>query len=339
MSPRKTDQDFIHRHSAHCESGVTTNLLANRGISVTEPLVFGIASGFFFGYFPFIKVYEAPFITYRNAPGSILKKTAQRLHIRFETHRFDDQERAMDALDRMIDRGVPVGLQTGIYWLPYMPDAMRFHFNAHSIVVYGRRGDDYLVSDPVLDDPVVCPRHDLRKARFAKGLLAPRGKMFYLSELPDQHVDMGRAVVKGIRETCRLMCRTPVPLIGVRGIRTFARSLRKWPQKYEKRRTRFYLAHAIRMQEEIGTGGGGFRLMYAAFLHEAAGILKDDRLREYSREMTAIGDRWREFALYGSRICKNRDSEGENFDLLSDIVLECAHKEEQLFKKLWQTVR
>jgi hypothetical protein len=333
------DHDFVHRHSAHCESGVTANLLANFGIPVSEPLIFGIASGIFFGYFPFIKVYGAPFITYRNAPGSILKKTAQRLHVRFETLRFKDEQKAMDALDRAIDEGVPVGLQTGVYWLPYMPDAMRFHFNAHSIVVYGRKEGDYLISDPVLDDPVVCPRKDLQKARFAKGLLAPRGKMFYLCGAPEEQVDMGRAISKGIRESCRLMCRTPFPLIGVQGARVFARSLKKWPQKYEKRRSSFYLAHAIRMQEEIGTGGGGFRLMYAAFLHEAAGITHDERFRELSKKMTTIGDRWREFALYGARICKNRSTDGENFDLLSEIILDCADREQQLFGDLWEIVR
>lgn len=333
------DHDFLHRHSAHCESGVAANLLAHYGIPVSEPLIFGIASGIFFGYFPFIKVYGAPFITYRNAMGSILKKTAQRFGIRFETSRFKDEEKAMNALDRVIDRGIPVGLQTGVYWLPYMPDAMRFHFNGHSIIVYGKKGGEYLVSDPVLDDPVICPAKDLKKARFAQGLLAPKGKMFYLSEVPDPQVDMRAAIAKGIKETCRLMSSTPFPLVGVTGIRVFARSLRKWPRKYEKRRVRLYLAHAIRMQEEIGTGGGGFRLMYAAFLDAAAGIMKDDRFRNLSKEMTVIGDRWREFALYGSRICKNRSTEGENFDLLSEIVLDCAEKERRLFLELGEAIR
>ena len=35
-----------------------------------------------------------------------------------------------------------------------------------------------------------------------------------------------------------------------------------------------YLAQMIRMQEEIGTGGGGFRFIYGAFLEEAAEVLK-----------------------------------------------------------------
>ena len=34
-----------------------------------------------------------------------------------------------------------------------------------------------------------------------------------------------------------------------------------------------FLGNIVRMQEEIGTGGGGFRFMYAAFLQEAGDVL------------------------------------------------------------------
>jgi hypothetical protein len=332
----KTDTAFIHRQGAHCESGATSSLLSHYGLNASEPLVFGIGAGIFFGYFPFIKVYGSPFITYRNAPGRILKSTAKRLNIRFETFKFKDPEKAMDTLDSAIDKGIPVGLQAGVYWLPYMPDAMRFHFNAHSLIVYGREGSDYRISDPVLNVPVVCSRKDLMKARFAEGLLAPKGKMYYLSDIPEK-VDFPRAIQKGIREACRMMIKTPT--IGVWGIRMFAKSLRQWPEKYEKRKALLHLSHAIRMQEEIGTGGGGFRLIYAAFLHEAAHITGDERFLEMSKRMTAIGDRWREFAYYGARICKNRSTDGDNFDRLSDIILDCAGKERQLYKDLWEIVK
>ncbi len=328
---------FTHRQSAHCESGATSSLLQHSGIVASEPLVFGIGAGIFFGYFPFIKVYGSPFITYRNAPGKILKNTARRLGVHFEKATFSDREKAMDALDRIVEKGIPVGLQAGIYWLPYMPDAMRFHFNAHSLIVYGRDGDDYLISDPVLDQPVVCARKDLMKARFAEGLLAPKGKMYHLAGIPET-IDFAAAIKKGVREACKMMVKTPVPFIGVRGIRLFAAALGKWPGKYGERKARLHLGHAIRMQEEIGTGGGGFRLMYAAFLHEAAHLLKDDRLVEASKRMTAIGDQWRQFALHGARICKSRAPEGAGFDGLSDIVLDCAAREHQLYQDLWEII-
>ena len=176
--------EFIHRQSAHCESGVTSNLLTHYGHPLSEAMVFGIGSGLFFGYFPFIKINHLPLITFRGAPGSIFKKCASRLGVQVESRQFRAPRRAMQALDASIDAGVPTGLQTGVYWLPYFPPALRFHFNAHNLVVFGREGDEYLISDPVVDHPVRCARADLERARFAKGALAPKGRMYHLGEIP-----------------------------------------------------------------------------------------------------------------------------------------------------------
>ena len=330
--------EFTHSHSAHCESGSVSNMLSNYGIKISEPLVFGIGSGIFFGYFPFIKVQGMPAITFRNMPGRIMKNNAKRLGITFNKSKFKDREEAMRALDLMLDKGIPVCLRTGVYWLPYMPDAMRFHFNVHHIVVYGRNGDEYLVSDPVFETPVTCGRKDLQKARFAEGVMAPHGTMFWLSRVP-QSVDLEPAIRQGIKEVCHVMIHFPLNIVGIRGIRTFAKALVRWPVKYGSRRAPLYLGHTIRMQEEIGTGGGGFRLMYAAFLHEAARLLKNDHLVDISKRMTIIGDRWREFAVHGARICKNRASDGDNFDRLGELILDCAQQEYQLYKDLWKIIK
>ncbi|HBK71973.1 MAG TPA: peptidase, partial [Flavobacteriaceae bacterium] len=48
--------DFTHYQSAHCENGVVSNLLKHKGHDISEPMVFGIGSGLFFVYIPFLKV-------------------------------------------------------------------------------------------------------------------------------------------------------------------------------------------------------------------------------------------------------------------------------------------
>jgi Domain of unknown function (DUF4872) len=79
--------------------------------------------------------------------------------------------------------------------------------------------------------------------------------------------------------------------------------------------------------------------MYAAFLQEAGGIMKDDSMLELSKKMTDIGDKWREFALFGARICKDRSTDGDNFSRLSDILLDCGDREYSLYKDLREIVR
>ena len=55
--------------------------------------------------------------------------------------------------------------------------------------------------------------------------------------------------------------------------------------------------------------------------------------------MTDIGDKWREFALFGARICKDRSTDGDNFGRLSDILLDCGDREYSLYKDLREMVR
>jgi len=330
--------DFPHRQFAHCESGVTANLLNYHGFPCSEALVFGIGGGLFFAHVPFVKINFLPLTTFRIGPGSIFTKATRRLGIEVVKEKFRDPVAAEKKLDHLLEAGRPVGAQTGVFWLPFFPPAYRFHFNGHNLVVIGKEGDDYLISDPIFEETVRCPAADLRKARFAKGALAPKGKIYSIEKMPSQY-DLPQAVTAGIKEVCRGMLKTPVPLAGVRGIRLLARRMSKWPDKLGEKQTILYLGHVIRMQEEIGTGGGGFRFLYAAFLEEAAGVLENDRLLELSQHCTEIGDLWRDFALLASRVCKGRVAIQDSFDGLAQLLNRCADEEEVLFNALWMAIK
>ncbi|PNU20625.1 peptidase [Geothermobacter hydrogeniphilus] len=329
--------DFPHRQSAHCESGVTANLLSYHGQRISEALAFGIGGGLFFGYFPFVRINRLPLITFRSAPGAIFKKCVRRLGARVRSQTFASPREASAALDRALAAGIPQGLQTGVYWLPYFPPALRFHFNAHNLVAYGRDGEDYLLSDPVFEEPVRCPRGDLERARFAKGALAPKGRMYAIESFaPDG--DLAKAVRQGIREVCNRMVRAPIPLIGVRGVRLLASRLERWPERLGREQAVLHLGHLIRMQEEIGTGGGGFRFIYAAFLQEAAAILGNPDLSGLAEELTETGDLWRQFALLAARNCKGREGANSTFSALAEQLRDCARREEQIFRALLKVV-
>ncbi len=329
--------DFKHSQSSHCESGVSANLLSHYGVDISEAMAFGIGTGLFFAYLPFVKVNKLPLTTYRCEVGGIFKRVVKRLGCRIRWEKFKSPEKSMTALDKKLAEGIPVGLRTGGYWLPYFPPAFRFHFNMHNLVVFGKDGDEYLISDPVFPDPVRCHRSALMKARFAKGPLAPGGVMYYIEEVSRQF-DMAAAIRKGIRGVCRRMMKTPLPVAGVRGMGFLAGRLCRWPEKLGADNAALHVGQLIRMQEEIGTGGGGFRFMYAAFLQEAAPILGNARLLELSRKMTATGDLWRKLAVVGARICKGRASEDETYGGMADLLRECAERESLIYRELMEVV-
>ena len=321
-----------HRHYAHCESGVVTALLRYHGLDLSEPMVFGITGGLTFAYIPFIKITNMPLISYRMLPGSIIKGAEKNLDVQFKTRRYREKEKALAELTTLVDRGEIVGLQTSVYWLPYFPPEMRFQFNAHNLIVYGREGDEFLISDPVFEHPVRVKADDLQNARFARGTLAPKGFIYYPVRV-NPSIDLREAIKKSIKRTVRMMLYAPVPFIGVKGIHYMGRQIERLKIREEPRYVRLFLGHIVRMQEEIGTGGGGFRFIYAAFLQEAGRLMGSTRLEEVSRMMTEAGDMWRRFASACAKVCKSKTGD---FDVaeIAQLVQKCAIQEKHVYSHL-----
>lgn len=327
--------NFSHSQHAHCESGVTANLLRHQGVDISEPMAFGIGAGIFFAHLPFVKVSGTPGTTFRTWPGAIFKRVAERLNVKVHTQRFHTPEKAMKALDDVLAAGKPTGMLSSVFYLPYLPEAFRFHFNAHNLVVYGKEGNEYLVSDPVLEEVARIAPEDLAKARFAKGTPEPRGFMYHISEVPKQ-IDFGKAIQQGIKQTCFFMLSPPLPWFGNKAIFLLANKIAKYPRQLTPRKSALYLGNIIRMQEEIGTGGAGFRYLYAAFLQEAGDKLQREDLHAMSAELTKIGDDWRNFAYHAARQMKARQTDTVSYDELSNLLRTCGTKEKDFFNRLKQ---
>jgi hypothetical protein len=330
---------YIHRTSAHCETGVTSALFRDKGVDISEPMIFGIGSGIFFGHLPFIKWTGLPISTFRSLPGTVFSKAAKRLGAKVFRKRFRNTQKGMDELRRVIRTGQIVAVTTNVYWLSYFPRRYRFNFSGHNLIVLYETENGFRVSDPaLLEYTVDCSTHDMERARFARGPMEARGLMYYpLSVNPNP--DIRKACITGMLDSCKQMLKIPIPLFGVKGMRYLAKKVTKWPDKLGYVEACRQLAHIVRFQEEMGTGGAGFRYIFAAFLQEASELFESPELNELSNEMTAIGDIWREFAVVSSRIIKQRKTKGEEtFDKVGELMLICAGREEALFKNLRDVV-
>ncbi|OUR98870.1 hypothetical protein A9Q84_05510 [Halobacteriovorax marinus] len=322
---------YNHNFAAHCETGVTSSLFENKGMELSEAMSLGIGSGLFFLYVPFIKVMGNPITSYRSFPGTIFKKCCKRLKVKFRAERFRNSIKGSKRLDQLLKNKVVLGIQTNIYWLSYIPKNFRFHFNAHNLIVVKKEEDGYLVSDPLLEEVSHCSESSMTKARFSKGPLAPKGLVYYIDG-ENSISQVEQAVYQGIKETVRRMLYSPVPIVGIAGMKLLSRSIRKWPKKLDERRARLYLSNVIRMQEEIGTGGAGFRYIYAGFLNESSKKLNNPILLEASEMMEAIADEWRVFATMAVKVCKNKGS--VTFDQVADKLLEIAEQEKSFYQFL-----
>ena len=325
---------FKHQMAAHCESGAVTSLLNNAGFDISEPLVFGISNGIFFGYFHKMKSFTFPTFIVRNKPGAMRKNLAKRLGIKFHTEKFRSQNEGMRKLDELIRKKIPVAVQVDFFYMDYLPAWERVHINVHFIVVVGKKGSKYIVSDSYFPNLVELESESLRKARFAGGSMPPKGFLFYPEYIP-KSIDFRKAILKGTKKSCFYMLNIPMPFLGIKGIRMFAKKILEWPSFA---RDTEHLSHEIMkiniLLEDQGTGGAGFRYMFATFLQQASGILNDPRWNELSKEMMEIGDGWREISLFASRIGKNRDLGQDRLKELGVMITGRAEAEERFFKRL-----
>jgi len=329
--------EFQHSQASHCESGVMSAMLRHHGLPISEPMAFGLSSALSFAYIPVVKINGLPLVAYRMPPKAIIKGLQKPLGLKMRFETFSNPEAGTRRLDELLASGQIVGMQTSVFWLPYMPEDLRFHFNAHNVLAFARNtaSGEYSLSDPVFETPMICPPEALQKARFAKGVLAPKGLLYYATGKPSTP-DWSVVLPKAIKKTTRIMLDAPLPIIGTRGIRRLAKAIEGLAGKNDPAQAKMFIGQVVRMQEEIGTGGGGFRFIYASFLQEAAGLLNRPRLNELSETLIDIGDEWREFALSAARMI--RDREPLVPAKLADKLRQIADREQAFFLDLRRAV-
>ncbi len=329
MKTAIAQKNYTHHQGGHCESGSVSSIVKNYGFDLSEPMAFGISSNIGFVYLPFVKIWGKPLIAWRMLPQSIVKGVQKRLGIKFCIKTYDNEQEAMDELDRLLDKGKPVGIQCSVAYLKYFLGEFRIPNNSHMTIVIGREGDEYLINDPLWDYQTRAHRDDLRNARFAKGPQAPKGFMFYPLEIPE-NIDYKKAIKKAVKHVPFMMLQPMFPYYGILGMKTFARMIRRLQKNPNIKVVRGLMNHIVLFQEEVGTGGGGFRYMYAAFLREAYDLLKIPELLEASKKFVAIGDKWRLAASTCGKFIQGKTDEVD-LNKTADIYLECARAEKEAY--------
>ncbi len=328
--------EFEHHTSLNCETGVMRNLLNHAGFKISEDLLFGIGSGLYFIHFPFLKMGPIePLTAYRYTPGSILKSASKLLNIELELHTFKNATQAMTALDQHINEGKIVGVTGDIFYFETYPQFIDFHFNNHNLVVYGRKGNEYLVSDPIVEEKITITRDKMHKARFTDSSDNPKGRMYWVKNSPKSEPNLEAAIIKGAKVTCNRMLNPFFPLGGCKGMKYLAKCIDKYPKKKSQEFASKHLINMIRHQE-IVSSGSGYRKQFAYFLIEAADVTGQNLFKELGTEMKEnIAGLWRDHAVKMAR-CSREDVTQipEQYHALADNLRIIADKEKDFFQRL-----
>ncbi len=334
MTSKIIIENYPHQRGIHCETGSIKNMLKFYGHDISETMIFGIGSGFDFMHFPFRFFNGNEIPIFRSIFVQVFRKFSKRMGIDGHISFFINKKRSMKAIDALLKQNIPVGLVSEVSRLPFFPLRDR-QFSGHHFVVFGKDSNEYIVgdTDPHFPDDSAqrISYEDLMNARFTKDLLSPRGAMFYIKSTPD-HFDIKKGILEGIKNTCHQMLGIPLPYFGVKGIYYLSNRIKNYTKIYGEKQAWRNIRFQIFISEEGGSGGSGFRYLYANFLKEAAEYLNDHELMTISLSMREIADQWQQFALEANRQCEERKE--KNIVYLANMIHCCAQMEEKLFKEL-----
>jgi hypothetical protein len=322
-------KDYRNVPGEHCGSTAMRNLIRHYcGLELTEATVFGLGSGIDFVLIEAARYEPGVFLFGRSATMEADVADALGLHYTEQTE--TDDARAWEVVRDEVAAGRPTMLSGDALYLDYRD--FRVHFPAHRFVLLGFDDDarKALVADRIVAETQVCSYQALAASRNPKDFIST---VNLWGKFHDAAVERGMpdATRLAIRKAARRMlgadgattaaaagapaaatgrapaADTPASALGgvdmSSGIDGLARLAVRLPELLRRPNAHELARYGGACIESFGTGGGNFRLMYAAFLEEArekryAPVETDDiaGMRESARVWTALSSQLRAFA-------------------------------------------
>ena len=288
-----------HTPGRHCASTGLQDLVNHHGLNWSEAVCFGLGSGLGIWYLTLPGLDPSPMIHVRSL--DIEAEFFARIGHPFQWQRNADPQATETALIEALDAGRPALLQTDIFHLPYY--GSETHYPGHVIVAWGVDPGRkvFFVTDTERADLMEVPFEAMGKARYCpEHILAIEGNFFAPSSISppkDLAETMAAAMVNNSR---RILHGTP-GMEGMKGVDEGIAALELWqaqlPAWDQMENWGWAARFTYQVIEKRGTGGGGFRYLYADFLREAETVVPQLTGRGLSDQMRQVGRAWTELAL------------------------------------------
>jgi hypothetical protein len=319
-------KDFKPFHGRSCEPTTVGNLLQHCGLTLSEPMLFGIGEGLNFIFWD-SKQMGYPFLGGRCKQDVLTENIARNLRLKLEVKETSSKARAWEFVKSNIDKGIPVGLKLDFYYLEYIEQ--KIHFAAHYVTIYGYDEEfGYLVDG---EKQVKSSLTSIAEARNYKGSMSSPNRAFTIAAA-DQLPDIKKTIASAINQNAEQYLNPPIQNISFKGIRKTANLIAKWLEKPGM--TPQLIAQTGSLMEEAGTGGALFRNMYRDFLQECNNLYPDIGLHESYLKFTKIAPMWTEVARL---ICDaGKRANAQPLIEASRILLDIASLEEGAMKLLFE---
>ncbi len=287
-------KEFVGKH---CETSALKRVLDYHGLSLSEEMLFGLGGGVGFIYW-YTKLMPSPFMGTRNGKApDFLKNACRRIGADMTAVETSSSKRGYEELKAVLRTGEPAIVYGDMAYLPYFAVPEVAHFGGHAFVVFDldEEQDEVYIYDRGRN-PVTASMADLEKARGSKYPPFPPKHRLLKIQYPSQIINLENGIREAIRECCQNMLRPPIKNIGLAGMEKWSKVVTKWPEQFKGLNLLGALRNGFIYIEIGGTGGSGFRSMYAQFLEEASSIIDKPALKEVAGMMRESAGVWSEIA-------------------------------------------
>jgi len=324
--------DYKNRPGEHCGSAAMRNLIHHyAGLDYSEAVIFGLGSGV-----DFLLIeehgYEPDVLTFGRSATMELDVAAT-LGIDYREESEPDDERAWAQVRAEVAEGRPTMLSGDIYYLDYRE--FKVHFPAHRFVLLGFDDEEEvaLVADRLDAEPQLCSYEALRASRNPSSFISTHNLWGRFSG-DAARTPIEEAYAAAIGRSARRMLGQddtgPGPFVvpedstvritrGIPGLARFAELIPDWLLRED---LEVLTSYASRCIEKFGTGGGNFRTMYAAFLHDAHAEVPN-LVDSTALDLTVqSSERWTELSIHLRELGESRSPDASEHccRALSEII-------------------
>lgn len=313
----------------HCETTATGALLSHIGLSLSEPMLFGLGESLSYGTFKFGDM-PFPFIGGRVRTFEVTQNLCCNLDLELVEKRTTSKKYAWNNVKEILDNGDPVGLQLDCYYLDYFTS--KVHFAGHFVAMTGY--DDeyvYLIDTDQQGGKVKTTLDNLALARSSKQTMYGKNLSYTITK-SDSMKSITEALPIAIKNNATAFLNPPIRNLGYKGIIKTADELKKYYNQSDDVE-RDFTQTAIFM-ERAGTGGALFRNMYRDFLKESMDILENNGMEEAYLRYKEAATLWTKVSGLFEKVGITEDI--KYVDDISGVLREIADIEYRAMKTLEQ---
>ena len=337
-------ENFKPQGGHHCITNSLKQIFGFYNYPISEAMLFGLGAGLGFVY---VNLANSPMISGRIKPLELEQNISNSLGISIKIKKPKDKTTAFSSLKEELSKQNPVMLYADMAYFNYMNLDESNHFGGHSIVVFGfddnescfnvsdRDNHDWSIHTPkgeIAADSHKVPYEEMGKARNSAFRPFPAKNKWLCFDFSESREINKDIVFESIRMNTNNMLNPPANLLGINGIRKFAKELIRWKSFDSAKIKLAGITNYFMINAKGGTGGGAFRNLYGSFLLEAGELTNNKTLSDCGKHFHQIGLLWEEIAVEMMNLYETANP--SVLDKLPASILKIADLEEFEFKTL-----